>query len=547
MFGKQFYPTPPELAKKMVQPYFDGLNRDYTVLDPSAGSGNLLSAVMDVIWEGMEIANQKTQARLDELYETNTKEWQRVMSYSHWYNKDMDLPKYLHNLHAIEIDPDLQHIIRGKKYKVIGSDFLTFDTPYNFNLIVMNPPFESGAKHLLKAWDILTEGDIVCLLNAETINNPYTQERETVKAIIEKYGEVERVGQPFKDAYRPTDVEVVLVRLKKVKQEKLGLFDDPKFTKTDLGSDLNLDDIRNDELAKRDVIGNLVQQYNEAAEYYIEYRRACRKMYQMRSRFDFEGGRKDIQDPSSYRTSTSKSNESGDQKDYNEYLQELTKAAWKTVFRLTGFEKRMTESVRKEFEKNREGMLVMAFTEENIYNVLETLIGAADQIAKQCVLDVYDELTKYHPENREIVEGWKSNNAYRVKRKVVLPRGVTFGWSGRFEVDYRLRDGIIGDIDKAMSFLAGVHIDSVKTIFDSVNDRGKEIQAAKGMLDTKCESEFFEIRFYKKGTIHLKFKDTKLWDRLNKFVAKERGWLQDYEKPKKADVVLFSDHLENVM
>lgn len=539
MFGTQFYPTPPELARKLVEPYVEIHFRGKNVLDPSAGSGALLDAVKELMWERMDEKNKANMELMERLKTENSVEWQKRRNYSHWYHKE-DLKKYTPDFHAIEIDPDLQHILRGKEYKVIGSDFLEFNTPYNFDLILMNPPFESGAKHLLKAWELMTNGDIACLLNAETISNQYSADRKALAAIIEKHGEVEHVGQPFKNADRPTDVEVVLVRLKKVTIQKFDLFDDPKFDKTNLSGDLDLEDIKGDELAQRDVIGNLVKQYNEASAYYITYRQACRKMYQMRERFDFwEEDEKTIQNISVGRD--------GDQGAYNEYLQKLTRAAWKTVFRLTGFEKRMTENIRKEFEKNREGMLVMAFTQENIYNVLETLIGAADQIAKQCVLDVYDELTKYYPDNREIVEGWKSNNAYRVKRKVVLPRGVTFGYSGRFEIDYRLKDGIIGDIDKAMAFLAGTRIESVSTIYDSVTNQGKEILESKGLLDTYCESEFFEIRFYKKGTLHLKFKDEELWNRLNRFVAKERGWLHDYEKPKKHGVTLFSDHLEKIM
>ena len=39
----------------------------------------------------------------------------------------------------------------------------------------MNPPFSEGDKHLLKAINIMKNGgQIVCILNAETIKNPYS-------------------------------------------------------------------------------------------------------------------------------------------------------------------------------------------------------------------------------------------------------------------------------------------------------------------------------------------------------------------------------------
>ena len=48
MFGIQFYPTPPELARKMIEPYVEHCGLKYNVLDPSAGSGNLLQTVIDL-------------------------------------------------------------------------------------------------------------------------------------------------------------------------------------------------------------------------------------------------------------------------------------------------------------------------------------------------------------------------------------------------------------------------------------------------------------------------------------------------------------------
>jgi 16S rRNA G1207 methylase RsmC len=44
-----------------------------------------------------------------------------------------------------------------------------------YDVIVMNPPFNKGAKFLLKAYDCLNgSGQLVCLLNAETINNLFS-------------------------------------------------------------------------------------------------------------------------------------------------------------------------------------------------------------------------------------------------------------------------------------------------------------------------------------------------------------------------------------
>lgn len=52
----------------------------------------------------------------------------------------------------------------------------------------MNPPFSQGAKHLLKALALQSNGGMVlCILNAETIKNPYTNERMALKQKLNEY------------------------------------------------------------------------------------------------------------------------------------------------------------------------------------------------------------------------------------------------------------------------------------------------------------------------------------------------------------------------
>ena len=44
MFNNGFYPTPYEVAKKMISPYLELIKRGALILDPSAGKGDLLKA-----------------------------------------------------------------------------------------------------------------------------------------------------------------------------------------------------------------------------------------------------------------------------------------------------------------------------------------------------------------------------------------------------------------------------------------------------------------------------------------------------------------------
>jgi hypothetical protein len=44
-------------------------------------------------------------------------------------------------------------------------------------------------------------------------------------------------------------------------------------------------------------------------------------------------------------------------------------------------------------------------------------------------------------------------------------------------------------------------------------------------FDNQTESEFFHIKFWMKGTVHLTFKDKDLWARFNITAAKGKQWL----------------------
>lgn len=48
----------------------------------------------------------------------------------------------------------------------------------------------------------------------------------------------------------------------------------------------------------------------------------------------------------------------------------------------------------------------------------------------------------------------------------------------------------------------------------------------------KFQSEFFDLTGYKKGTLHMTFRDPSLWERFNIEAAKGKNWLPDDYKTK---------------
>ncbi len=73
---------------------------------------------------------------------------------------------------------------------IVHDDFLTFQSRKHYDLIVMNPPFADGEAHLLKAIELQKRwgGQIRCLLNAETLLNPYTNRRKVLQSQLAELG-----------------------------------------------------------------------------------------------------------------------------------------------------------------------------------------------------------------------------------------------------------------------------------------------------------------------------------------------------------------------
>ena len=483
MFNRNFYPTPRPLANLLIEPYVAQMKAGAVILDPSAGKGDLLEACR---WAG-------------------AKEYE---------------------LMAIEIEPDLRAILKTKKFRVIGDDFLQYTGNHLFDLVVMNPPFDAGDKHLLAAWEILKHGEIACILNAETIRNPYTQTRRLLWQIICEHGTVEEVGQAFSSgAERRTDAEVCIVRLTK-KAEKRPL----DFTLPDsarLAGTIDDQADLNNQIARADFVAAMVDSFNQISEAHAQFIEARQKL-----EFYVNAVKGTGYNP--INPAPIPSHITGRQRlmlEHNNYMDAVQSAAWNTVFDRTNFQSVLTSSRRNDFLEFQKQQGGVPFTTANIWAFFEMLFVNRDANLQQCVVEVFDKLTSYHADNKVHWEGWKTNSAWKVNRKVIVPGFVEFKTysgqrSGTFDIWYQRADAL-RDIDRAMCAITGRKYEEIATVYDTLTRHFREIGWIKpgDYFQNEIESEFFRIKFWKKGTMHLIFKDENLWNQFNLRAAKGKNWL----------------------
>lgn len=487
MFDKEFYPTPPEVIAQMLR--HADIKRDNYILEPSAGKGDILDYISKV-------------------------------------NRQYDTPK----LYAIEQHPELRMILNEKNYKVIGDDFLEYNSDMHFDYIIMNPPFSNGDEHLLKAWDILHTGTIVCLLNSETVRNPHTKRRKLLNGIIADNGEVYELGRAFDTAGRKTNVEVSMVVLKKVGDDRFKF--DIKYEKE---QKMTLDEeTLNNQIATNDVIANLVSFYDISKETVTEFLKAFQKIKFYTDPLIVKNYNEE-RDILIDTLNCANTNEA-----YNHFIEELKKRAWYKVLDQPSINKFVTSKVREDLSEYIRQKGDMDFTQRNIKNIITELMLNKENIFFECVVDTFDKMCSFDKNNQVHIEGWKTNSAYKVNKRVIMPYYISYSNNGSWHswnLDYR-RGFTIDDIDKAMCLIDGKDFakmhgtrEAIESQFNIIKTDGYD-----NGCNNKGESAYFNFKFFKKGTLHLQFKDDKLWEQFNIMAAQGKQWIgtedhvEDYKR-----------------
>lgn len=492
MFDKNFYPTPEHLIKKMLQDFTTehGGNKYYTltdkiILEPSAGKGDIINFI-----------NNNTRQNVD--------------------------------ISAIEKNPDLKAVLLNNDIDVIAEDFLTFETDLHFDLIIMNPPFSNGTDHLLKAWEILKDGDIVCLLNAETILNTSDKKRKLLKNIIEENGSYEIIENGFSDSERKTNVKIALIKLTKEDNTFSENFDFKGFNNSidDFDFKENINELTP---AINDVFQTYVNQYKSCKKLFKEFLIAYHNLKQGLAIFKGSDNRHGNID-------FCKIAQKKPKKAYKYFDKSLKILGWNTVFKKTKLSNKLSSKVVEDFNTFQRQQNNMNFDKENIFNLLEMLFLNQNLLREQNINYVWELLCSYDKKNKIHFEGWKTNDSFKVNSKVIIPNLIRYGeytsasslkdFGSTFNINYHNK---LHDIDLVLCMLSGQEITQIETLENTFSKHFNTLGHIKtgDNFQNNIESEFFKIRFYKKGTAHLTFKNKQLLNFLNLEYAKGKNWLPD--------------------
>lgn len=497
----QFFPTGRALAHRCWKKF---KNKNFVrVMDPSAGEGDLLKAIPE-----------------DMLY--------------HFRHRDFPFD-------VCEIDAKFHPILREQKRRIVGHDFLQYTGGAWLSHFIMNPPFAYGVEHVLHAWDILWDGEIVAIINAETIRNPFSAQRRLLVRLIEQHGDCEFVRDAFNgpDAMRKTDVEVAIVYLRKCANLAVDITGD-------LIGQLRKDQHDGEQLAAgfqeeqqlahcNSTVENMVLVFDAAvhsmraaafasakATYYARLlgqateQEAGAQKEPLAAVLSRGAKQAPTLDKQQTRTLTAEVMDAL----HTGYL-DLKHRAWNGVLKSSSIKDRLSSLAQKRLEAEFDYIKELEFTAANVYGFLLGVLEKQSELQIEMACDVFDTITKYHSENLVYYKGWKSNDRHRTcGMRLRTNRFILPGFTCFFDCLTGDSNARLADFDKVFAMLDG-KFQAELGLVQACQQRYEQLRGGE-----RVESSYFEVRYYPlAGTMHFFPRDKVLVDRLNRMVGRQRQWL----------------------
>lgn len=489
MFKKNssLYPTPDWLIDKMLSKV--ELRSMRNILEPSAGFGNIIERIQ---------------------YKLGSSNMQYC------------------NIDAIEIENiNLVPILKSKGIRVIHDNFLTFDSMKHYDMIIMNPDFSEGDKHLLKAIDIQSRsgGEIICLLNAESIRNAYSNTRKDLANKLHKYNaEIEFIEDAFSgsESLRKTNVTVALIRINIETKRDSGVIVDhlraeEKFLDQQVASN---------KVVSGDFIDRVIAQYNFESKAGVKLINEYENIMPMLSRsFDDKNCILELQvyDENNNRSSDSL---------VNKFIKKIRYKYWSTLFQSKEFRQLLTTDLHEQYMAKIEELQNYDFSKYNIEQIKLDINIMLSQSIEKTIYELFEDFTHKYSYSREydnnihMYNGWISNDCYKLNdRKTIIPLSGYNSWDGRLDYSYSIIQKL-QDIEKVFNYLDGGKTDN----HESLHEILKQAQANK--QTKKIDTKYAYITLYKKGTCHMEWKDKDLIKKFNIFGCKYGNNLPpSYGKP----------------
>lgn len=388
----QYYPTGAHTAALMWAKFKRPVKH---LCDPSAGKGHLIRYAK----EGFEELSDDQIPWLADVPDEEIR-----YSRNHSVNlRNRARHKFDDMLEIYAVEIDIQHHANLKELgaKVVGYDFLQVQSLATVGSVIMNPPFQDGAKHVLHAWDVVYDAEIVAIINAESIRNPYTQERMRLVELIDKFGSVEYLQSQFvSDVERTTNVEVALIHLDKVPAKYLDVESllgglrkgDSQFGEIDPAVCTAL-------ALPSNFINDTCYRFEQAVEAARIASETAAVSNHMAAGLGITLEEMQTKGVGSDFRETAGSIRKSANDDFRQRYADLKKRAWAQIIRSSLLTDKLSNQARRKIEASSQSIYDLEFSISNVHGFLAGVIASMGDIYQEMVCDLFDTIIERSSDN----------------------------------------------------------------------------------------------------------------------------------------------------
>lgn len=549
-----FYPTPPALCEALLE----GIEWDKieSVLEPSAGKGDLIWAVakrlatysryndnsrcVDVVEIDPHLRSilkyEFCGEKEDQLHDAK-RDLENKRHYDYEKRREVGLTEREMQEFA-QVEEDLRLLNRVDVH-IVHDDFLTYDSRARYSLIVMNPPFANGDEHLIKAIQMQKRygGELRCILNAETINNPYTARRQLLMTLLNELGaEITYQDNAFSQADRKTDVSVAIIKISIPQaKEESDIFE--RLRKAANMEEPDPSTIQ--DMTVADFMAQIISLYKVECDAGIELiRQYVNLIPYLATSFERDDDYHTYTNLTLFVGSESR-HYSGSIPSINQYLRLVRSKYWHALFSNHEFMGKLTSNLQEKYQQKVSQLKDYDFTLFNIEQIRTEMNAELKQGIESTIVKLFDDLTQKYSWYPEIdgnvthyYNGWASNKAHKINKKVIVPIYGVFSSYSWDKDTFRVYEAEkqISDIEKVFEYLDG-------NMSASVDLHGALDRACREGRTRNIQCKFFDVTLYKKGTMHIKFTNLELLDKFNIYCSRKKNWLPpNYGRKQYADM-----------
>lgn len=506
----QYYPTGVRTAAKAWGKFKRPIGH---VCDPSAGKGHLIRHANEG-FPGVDDDDLPWVAAIENTEIQQGRFKARVRDYARM--RFANLP----DVSGFEIDLQHHDALKQLGVKVLGYDFLEASSLATVSQVIMNPPFAQGCEHVLHAWDCLYDAELVAIINAESVRNPFSHTRQRLVSLIEHHGSVEFFQDEFIDGVeRTTPVEIALIHLEKIPGQYLDVDGLIGHLKRGDRQFCEIDPHTCQALAlPNNFIQDTCYRFEQAVVAARQASEALAISDQLRNGLGITLEEMQAKGVGNEFRQMAEPVRKAANADFKTRYDDLKKRAWGQILRSSLLTDKLSNQARRKVESSAKDIYNLEFSQTNIHGFLRGVALSLGDIYEDMILMLFDSIIERSSDNVVFYRSFKSNQKHRIgmrlrKTRFILPR-FRVGFSGN--LDYE-DERFLADIDKAFHYLHGGSGE-----FDGLVQACRNNPLGTGK---RISSRYFEFRHYRVGTMHFYPKSDAIIEKMNLFVGRLRNWL----------------------